>query len=196
MDRPSAVYAIESAPMSSPWGASDQIVVSGWYDGMVRVHDLRSSARTTANPTGGAPMSALLPTLSFSDPWSYEPIYSLACGGGSTAHIAAGSARHSVVAFWDIRSPGKGWSMHAPGNDSSPVYSLVVDGPRVFGANESRGFVLDFGMGVSEQTYPPIVPDTIRRRRGGVLGVDDGMKRIGKGGVGIYVTKYTHHKLA
>lgn len=197
MERSSAVYAIESAPQAAPWGASDQIVVSGWYDGVVRVHDLRSSSRTMTQTDTHTSAAALLPTLSFSDPWSYEPIYSVACGGGNMAHIAAGSARHSVVAFWDVRAPMKGWSVHAPGNDSSPVYSLVMDGSRVFGANESRGFVFDFGSGVSESTYPPIFPDVSpsnRRRRGIALEIDHGMRRQDKNSVGIYVTKYSHYR--
>lgn len=208
IERATAVYSIQSAPLSAPWGDSDQIVVSGWYDGVVRVHDLRSSTRTTidasfgsssasAHPSAPAPTSALVPVLFVSDPWSFEPIYSVACGGGSTAHIAAGSARHSVVSFWDVRAPARGWSVHAPGNDSSPVYSLLLDGARVFGANESRGFVFDFGMGACEQSYPPIIPDDLplgRRRRGRFVAPDDSMKRTEKGGVGVYVTKYTHYK--
>lgn len=201
-DRGTAVYSIQSAPLAAPWGDSDQIVVSGWYDGVVRVHDLRSSTRTTidpfvsAHPSAAAPPSALAPVLLVSDPWSFEPIYSVACGGGSAAHIAAGSARHSVVSFWDVRAPARGWSVHAPGNDASPVYSLVVDGARVHGANESRGFVFDFGMGACEEAYPPIVPDAlpVGRRRGRAVALEDNMKRTEKGGVGVYVTKYTHYK--
>ncbi|PSR70535.1 hypothetical protein PHLCEN_2v13574 [Hermanssonia centrifuga] len=185
----SAVYAITSAPPTSPWGGSDQIIVSGWYDGIVRVHDLRSSRRTISESS----TPSLLPTMTFADPWSFEPIYSLACGGGSASHIAAGSARHSVVAFWDIRASRKGWSVHAPGNDSSPVYSLIVDGSRVFGANESRGFVIDFGEGVTDATYPPIAvleaaPQT-RRGRGAWSLPIEGPK---KGSPGFYVTTYKH----
>ena len=204
---PPAVYDITSAPVSSPWGASDQIVVSGWYDGFVRVHDLRSSnaARTassssTPSPSSSdtSPITSLQPTLSFDDPWSLEPIYSISCGGGSGAHIAAGSARHSVLAFWDVRYAKKGWSVHAPGGDPSPVYSVVIDGPRVFGANQSRGFVLDFGPGVREETYPAVNvnvnaatgPRVRTRRRGGAG--DDDLKVLGPG---FYVTTYSHARL-
>ncbi|KAI0070256.1 hypothetical protein K474DRAFT_1776894 [Panus rudis PR-1116 ss-1] len=196
-DRPSAVYDITSAPIAAPWGGSDQIIVSGWYDGFVRVHDLRSSSRTRNDNSnaGGDSQYSLTPTLNLADPWSFEPIYSLSVGGGSSAHIAAGSARHSVLAFWDVRSPGKGWSVHAPGNDSSPVYSVVVDGPRVFGANQSRGFVLDFGPGVLEDTYPPVTihatptrPNARNQRQRS----EDGLRRLGKGSAGFYVTKYSH----
>ncbi|KAI0087804.1 hypothetical protein BDY19DRAFT_224799 [Irpex rosettiformis] len=197
----SAVYAIVRAPPSSPWGASHQIIVSGWYDGLVHVHDLRSSSRTPSSNDHSIP--SLLPTLTLADPWSYEPIYSLCSGGGSDAHVVAGSARHSVLAFWDVRSPNFGWSVHAPGNDSSPVYSVVMDGSRVFGANESRGFVLDFGGGVMEDTYPPIAHDPVptatnrnwRRGRVGSAGGDATLKKDTTNGPGFYVTKYNHGKL-
>lgn len=201
--RPSAVYAIDSAPPSSPWGSSDQIIVSGWYDGNVHVHDLRSSSRLfPVDPSPDRPSSSLIPVLTFADPWSYEPIYSLSCGGGSGAHIAAGSARHSVVAFWDVRKPTGGWSVHAPGNDSSPVYSVIIDGPRVFGANQSRGFVLDFGLGVQETTYPaldPQIPSQTHQRRPGRGSAryrlaDEDLKRSPKNPAGFYVTQYPHNR--
>lgn len=187
--RATAVYAISAAPPGYAWGASDQILASGWYDGIVRIYDLR----TRTYPTEDAP--SLAPCMVVSDPWSPEPIYSLSCGGGGGAHIAAGSARHSVVAFWDVRAPARGWSVHAPGNESSPVYSVVTDGARVFGANESRGFVFDFGGGVGERTYPEIAieePASITgrwRRTGG-----EQLKRAKDGGAGFYVTKYSHNK--
>lgn len=192
--RPTAVYAISSAPPACAWGASNQIVISGWYDGMVRVFDLRSPHRTTVHGH-----SSLLPSMAFCDPWSPEPIYSLSCGGGSASHIAAGSARHSVLAFWDVRSPAKGWSVHAPGNDSSPVYSVVMDGARVFGANESRGFVYDFGPGVTEETYPPVAVDPIPNARSNGRWrrtADDALKaqQAKVLGPGFYVTKYKHNK--
>ncbi|EPQ54462.1 hypothetical protein GLOTRDRAFT_121612 [Gloeophyllum trabeum ATCC 11539] len=183
-DRPrsSAVYGISTAPPSSPWGASEQILVSGWYDGKVRVHDLRSSTRvgggTSAQP------APLAPVLSIYDPWSFEPIYTLDCGGGASAHIAAGSARHSVVAFWDVRSPSSGWSVHAPGNDSSPVYSLILESSRLFGANQSRSFIYDFVPGVTPSTYPRLPVDR-----------NDGLQhKKDWDGVGYYVTKYPHSR--
>ncbi|TFK52600.1 hypothetical protein OE88DRAFT_1807484 [Heliocybe sulcata] len=182
--RSSAVYGICTAPSSSPWGASEQIIVSGWYDGKVRVHDLRSSSRVTGAPSGQpAPLS---PVMSFYDPWSFEPIYTLDCGGGSSSHIAAGSARHSVVAFWDVRAAARGWSVHAPGNDSSPVYSLILEGTRLFGANQSRSFIYDFGPGVTQSTYPHLPPD--RNERDGLQHKKDW------DGVGYYVTKYPHSR--
>ncbi|KAF9468518.1 hypothetical protein BDZ94DRAFT_1208626 [Collybia nuda] len=174
-----AVYGISRAPLASPWGSSPQILVAGWYDGQVRCYDLRSSSRMTGSAGGPAP---LRPVLSLSDPWSYEPIYSVSCGGGSASHIAAGSARHGVVSFWDVRAPRTGWSVHAPGNDPSPVYSVVLESSRLYGATQSRPFVYDFGPGVTPDTYPALPHGRI-----------DGLKRKkGSIGVGFYVTKYDH----
>ena len=178
-----AVYGISGIPPSGPWGGSNQVIVSGWYDGLVRVHDLRSSSRVSGmeSSTGLAP---LLPVLSLYDSWSFEPIYAVSCGGGSSSHIAAGSARHSVVAFWDVRSPSHGWSVHAPGNDSSPVYSIHLESSRLFGATQSRPFVYDFGPGVTHDTYPHFAARH-----------DDGLKHNkGKNSVGYYVTQYHHSR--
>ena len=122
----SAVYGISKAPLNAPWGSSPEIIISGWYDGQVRVHDLRSSLRDN-KAEGSSSLAPLKPVMCMADPWSFEPIYSVASGGGSSCHVGAGSARHGIVSFWDIRSPGKGWSVHAPGNDPSPVYSLLME---------------------------------------------------------------------
>jgi WD40 repeat protein len=169
LERPTAVYGIASAPPASPWGASDQIIVSGWFEGLVCVHDMRVS------PT---------PTLTFFDPWSFEPIYAVACGGGGGARIAAGSARHSVVAFWDVRAAARGgWSVHAPGNDSSPVYSIILESSRLFGATQSRPFVYDFGPTVNPETYPSLL---------GTRGKKDGLSYKGRDRIGFHVTKYDH----
>ena len=191
-ERVNAVFAVCAAPPACAWGASDQIIVSGWYDGNVRIFDLRSPVRTA-----NSPKPSLSPVMSICDPWSLEPVYSLACGGGSASHITAGAARHSVLAFWDVRSPIKGWSVHAPGNDSSPVYSVVMDGSRVFGANESRGFVYDFGPDVTEDTYPHVdlEPSSTSRRAGRWRkSIDDIQKKAKIEGPGFYVTTYKHNK--
>lgn len=176
--KPSAVYGICGAPPSAQYG-SEQVIVSGWYDGSVRVHDLRSSKRAIPFPGSSSP-APLLPVMSFHDPWSFEPIYSVATGGGSCNHIAAGSARHSVVAFWDVRFPTRGWSVHAPGNDVSPVYSIVLESTRLFGATQSRPFVYDFGSGVDRDTFPNVR-----------FNARDGLRQDG---VGFYVTKYKHSR--
>ncbi|KAJ3791161.1 hypothetical protein GGU10DRAFT_301445 [Lentinula aff. detonsa] len=180
----SAVYGICRSPLSSPWGASPQILISGWFDGVVRVHDLRSSLLTEHlsdnSNSSGIPTSAapLRPVMSLNDPWSIEPVYSVSSGGGACSHLAAGSARHSVVSFWDIRYPKSGWSVYAPGNDPSPVYSVVLESSRVFGATDSRPFVYDFGPNVTHDTYPQLTPSPGLKPRRSVPGY--------------YVTRYSH----
>jgi hypothetical protein len=139
----SAVYGITQAPLASPWGSSPQILVSGWYDGEVRCYDLRSCSRKSSTTDSKQP-TPLLPVLSLFDPMLVEPIYSVSCGGGSASHVAAGSARHGVISFWDLRFPSNGWSVYAPGNDPSPVYSVILESSRIFGVTQSRPFVYDF----------------------------------------------------
>ncbi|KAF8133769.1 hypothetical protein EV363DRAFT_1397183 [Boletus edulis] len=184
-NRPSAVYGIACAPPSSPLGPSEQIIVSGWYDGSVRIYDLRVSHHSQHFPT-----LELLPVLTLRDPWSPEPIYAVSCGGGNASFVAAGTARHSVVAFWDVRQPSQGWSVHGPGNDSSPVYSVVLESSRLFGATQSRPFVYDFGPGVTRDTYPPITPtgsNVAGRRR-----ITEDRLRLERNGIGYHVAKYSH----
>ncbi|KAH8822811.1 hypothetical protein DL96DRAFT_1533444 [Flagelloscypha sp. PMI_526] len=169
----SAVYAITNGPPCSPWGASPNVLASGWYDGYVRIHDLRTSATH-------------LPVYSTHDPWCYEPVYSLSLGGGSGCHIGAGLARHSVVAFWDIRGKdGSGWSVYPPGNDPSPVYDLVMEGSRVWGVTERRAFVLDFMLGEErlEEGWP-----SLERVRGDNLKLTNRKAQFGS----FYVTLYGH----
>ncbi|KAF9242517.1 hypothetical protein BU15DRAFT_72635 [Melanogaster broomeanus] len=190
--RPSAVYGITSALPSSPLGPSDQIIVSGWYDGAVRIHDLRASDHSLRS-TSSSSLPTLRPVLTLRDPWSPEPIYSVSCGGGSASFIAAGTARHSVVSFWDVRQPTRGWSVHAPGNDSSPVYSIVLESSRLFGATQSRPFVYDFGPGVTNDTYPSIAvrgasTSAVRGRAGST----DDRLTLKSNGIGYHVSKYSH----
>ncbi|KAE9392858.1 hypothetical protein BT96DRAFT_1023328 [Gymnopus androsaceus JB14] len=177
----SAVYGICRAPCSSPWGSSPQILISGWYDGQVRVHDLRSSSLTESYPNSGSDSGSpapLRPVMSLNDPWSIEPVYSVSSGGGASSYLGAGSARHSVVSFWDVRYPKAGWSVYAPGNDRSPVYSVLLESSRVFGATDSRPFVYDFGPNVTKDTYPQLSPSPGLRPR--------------RSNAGYYVTRYSH----
>lgn len=194
--RPSAVYGITCAPPSSPLGPSEQIVVSGWYDGSVRIYDLRVSSQRLTTPSS-APSSSpptLLPVLTLRDPWSPEPIYAVSCGGGSASFVAAGTARHSTVAFWDVRQPSRGWSVHAPGNDSSPVYSIVLESSRLFGATQSRPFVFDFGPGVTRDTYPPAIAPTGPNAVAGGRRIAEERLRLERNGIGYYVSKYSHRR--
>ncbi|KAF8555706.1 hypothetical protein OG21DRAFT_1410478 [Imleria badia] len=200
-NRPSAVYAITCAPPSSPLGPSEQIIVSGWYDGSVRIYDLRVSHHHHHHHhllpiPGSASLSSpptLLPVLTLQDPWSPEPIYAVSCGGGNASFVTAGTARHSVVAVWDVRQPSQGWSVHAPGNDSSPVYSIVLESSRLFGATQSRPFVYDFGPGVTRDTYPPIPPTGPNAVAGRRRVTEDRLK-LERDGIGYHVSKYSHRR--
>lgn len=158
-------------------GGSPEIIATGWFDGKVRVYDLRSSSRTlgTVEPLSNSSLPAsLTPVLTLSDSWrSFDPIYSLAARGemsdpqakaesraGGLPHqyhyLAAGSALHSVVCLWDVRRPSTGWSVYAPGGDRSPVYALRAEGSRIWGATQWRAFVLDFGSEAKDTIYPRV----------------------------------------
>jgi len=157
-----AVYGITGAPAGFPGGGSDQIIISSWYDGKIRAHDLRDAARSN-HPNGStSPDEPGIPTPLFPcqvllDPWTTaDAKYSVSAGGPGGACIASGSANHSVICLWDVRQPADGWSVHAPGNDRSPIYSLKLDYSRIWSANQSRACVIDFGPDVSLSTYPSL----------------------------------------
>ncbi|KAF7365076.1 F-box domain-containing protein [Mycena venus] len=195
----SAVYGICQGPPSSLWGSSPEVVVSGWYNGTVSIHDLRSSSRGCASDSSSP--APLRPVLTLVNSWSVEPIYSVSSGGGGGSYIAAGWARHSLVSLWDVRSPAGGFSVHAPGNDPSPVYSLILESSRLFGVTQTRPFVLDFvrapsttptlinsysdsqGPGITANTYP----DLGFSSRGFTH-----FNQKGADGFGYYVTTYLH----
>jgi hypothetical protein len=162
-----AAYAIAQPTVGAPWGSPDNIIISGWFDGVVRCYDLRSST-PGASSAEGDPVTRR-PILSLHDPWAYEAFYSVAFGGGANAHVAGGCARHSLVAFWDVRSargPRAGWSAYGLGGDgSSPVYALHLETSRLFGTTQSRAFAFDFGPDVAGDTYDPLPPPSAHRRR-------------------------------
>ncbi|KZT57155.1 hypothetical protein CALCODRAFT_483373 [Calocera cornea HHB12733] len=152
--RASAVYDICHASEGSIWAsASSDVLISGWYDGVTRLHDLRQKGRT--------------PCLSLHDPWDDSSVYSVAAGGGGSCHIASGSSRHGIVRLWDVRQPKAGWSAFSPGKDASPVYSIVMESSRLFGITEARAFVMDFDPHVHHTDYPatPIAEKVARRER-------------------------------
>ena len=179
----SAVFGVCTAPPSATWG-SDQVVVSGWYNGSVNVHDLRTSRRLR-DPHSPSSAPRLIPVLTFVEP-SVDPIYCVATGGGSSNCLAAGLARHGMVAFWDVRSRrSSGWSVYAPGNDASAVYSMVLESSRLFGVTQARPFVYDFGQGVVEDTHPPFRTSRAETR----------VLKKQEDGPGYYVTTWRHSHL-
>ena len=161
-----AVYSITgTTPRTFPWAtSSDQVVISGWFHGIISLHDLRCP--THNDSLGKGP--TLTPVLTMQDHLTLSPIYSLSSAG---AHIAAGSARNSLVHLYDVRSPRKGWSIYLPQGQgrstSSPVYSCLLESTRLWAATESRPFVVDFGK-VHERTFPPLIERNVMKRTDGL----------------------------
>ena len=87
----SSVYSILPLDTSSlSAGSSSAVFLSGWYNGSVKIHDLRSPAPHTAV---------------YADPVdTFSPIYSLLSIGRE--RIVAGTARHSLMKVFDLRMTG------------------------------------------------------------------------------------------
>ncbi|KAH7337013.1 hypothetical protein B0J17DRAFT_665834 [Rhizoctonia solani] len=138
----SACYALAHPP-----GTAQNLVLSGWHDGIVRMYDLRTGAVE----------------LTMQDPWSDSAVYCVGAGGGSGMHVVAGYSNHGMIAIFDIRAPTSGYTAYAPFSSLSPprprngltqVSSLHVEGARIFGTTPHLPFVLDFGPDVTQNTYP------------------------------------------
>lgn len=93
----SSVYSLTPiSPSAQAGGSTGDIFLSGWYDGAVRLHDMRSPASCTAiynDPIDGA-----------------SPVYSLLAFGRE--RFIAGGARHSILKIFDLRMAG-GKAYHA-----------------------------------------------------------------------------------
>lgn len=150
-----AVYAFSGLSSASPIGRPSDVLISGWYDGTVRLHDLRCKSTQ--------------PILTFVDPFANDPVYSVANGGGGGYTIAAGIARYGLVRLWDVRNARSaaaaaaagvaqkggpeedgldrsGHSLYGPGKDNSPVYGLQMEHDRLFGITDRRGWMLEFAV--------------------------------------------------
>lgn len=139
--RSAAVYALSTL--------SAHLLLSGWFDGTARIHDLRS-------PSGSKPV------IELRDPWAHDAIFSVSSSGPL---VGAGTARHGLVPLFDLRSPQTrltGWSVYAPGRaESSPVYGLQMEESRVFGLTRTRAFALDFSeAGEREGVFPELRGET------------------------------------
>ncbi|MCJ1341175.1 hypothetical protein MMC09_006471 [Bachmanniomyces sp. S44760] len=89
--RTNSVYPISPISSSSQAGGADgEIFLSGWYDGVVRLHDMRSPAQLTAKFTDSID--------------SESAIYSLLPLGQE--RFVAGGAKHSLMKVFDLRMPG------------------------------------------------------------------------------------------
>ncbi len=161
-DQPLSVYSLCRPPddtineVSPPWGSADQVIASGWYDGSVRFHDLRSNHR---NKQGH-----LLPVLKLHDrTGSGGALYCLVVGGGGGTRIVGGRANHGIISIWDLRNKNGaiynanepaindtafvtkgGWSIFPPESNWSSTYDLALEGSRIWGVGHQGPFLLDF----------------------------------------------------
>ncbi|KAH9839619.1 F-box domain protein [Teratosphaeria destructans] len=102
----SSVYPIVPLPASSASATEGNVFLSGAYDGIIRLHDLRSPREVEA---------------SYSDPTDDSAVYSLLPRGQET--LVAGTSRHSLLKTFDLRLGAKCYSYleassTLPGNDT------------------------------------------------------------------------------
>ncbi|OCL13811.1 hypothetical protein AOQ84DRAFT_332091 [Glonium stellatum] len=89
-DRNSSVYPIAPLPSSSQGGHTvGQVFLSGCYDGIIRLHDMRSPSAYES---------------SYWDPTNDSAIYSLQTQGRE--RLIAGASRHSMLKVFDLRVAG------------------------------------------------------------------------------------------
>jgi WD40 repeat protein len=208
--RRTSVYALCTPHALSTTLNPRSTLIAGYFDSTTRVYDLRSrhgpAGQSHSGGGGGGATEAgegsgAKAVMTFRDPLSDDPSYSVTSSGPHGAYVLTGSARHGAVRIWDVRnaaatavatqaagsgdgvgtgldhSPvvggesrrhdegvgavgssgsgsvrhsdrgyfgGRGRTMFSPGHDPSPVYSLVGEYSRVWGATDRRAFVLDF----------------------------------------------------
>lgn len=153
-----SVYSLAPIDTSSSVGrAEGDVFLSGAYDGLTCLHDLRSANSITAV---------------FRDPVdTFSPVYSLLPIG--TERFVAGGARHSILKVFDLRMPGgklyhaskhkrRDWNVFLRPKDNhsrrvteSPVYALSRPSqcsPTFFAGVEST--VLQFDMVSIMDEYP------------------------------------------
>ncbi|KAG8943033.1 hypothetical protein FRC04_003244 [Tulasnella sp. 424] len=161
-----APYAMCAPSPTAPFGSSSNIILSGWYDSHVLVHDLRVPP-TSLSSTSSASPAPLSPVLSFHDRFTDSAVYSLGMGGGSGSHIVAGMASHGVLEIFDARNPRRSWGLYSPGKTSASVYQLHVEGSRIWGLTD-RLFVVDMGPEAQGSDITPMLwvhhADSIRPR--------------------------------
>jgi WD40 repeat protein len=89
-ERTTSIYPVVPLPWTSTAGhTTGEVFLSGCYDGIIRVHDMRS--RSAFEST-------------YFDPADDCAIYSLQTLGRE--RLAAGSSRHSIIKFFDLRVAG------------------------------------------------------------------------------------------
>ncbi|KAJ8293258.1 hypothetical protein OF846_003291 [Rhodotorula toruloides] len=147
--RSTAVYAVTTPPVDSCGFLSpEQTLLAAFYDSTTRIYDLRvpppPSQVVSAwdQPRFERPSNEI---MRLADPWSDDPAFSLAVGGTAGSYVAVGTARNAAIRLFDVRQAASGGiTAFAPGRDRSPVYGLEMEGSRLWGVSEKRGFWLDF----------------------------------------------------
>ncbi|EOA91832.1 hypothetical protein ACJQWK_03781 [Exserohilum turcicum] len=126
--RPTSVYPILPIP-STAYGGSEQgnTFLSGGYDGLIRLHDMRS-------PRGFE--------QTFWDPTNDSPIYSLAAQG--VQRIVAGVALHSMIKVFDLRLSGSRpyHSVALPSSSSRRRTNTLIDNSKRHPSTISGGWNL------------------------------------------------------
>ena len=89
----SSVYPIVPLPPSHASSGDGQVFLSGAYDGIIRLHDLRSDQEVEG---------------AYIDPTDDSAIYSLLPRGRET--LVAGTSRHSLLKVFDLRLGSKAYS--------------------------------------------------------------------------------------
>lgn len=147
--RSTSVYGLTTPSLtSSPFAHPSQTLIATFFDSTTRIYDLRIAPPSSSSlPTSFDDDPSSRPAnevLRLSDPWSDDAGYAVSCGGPGGAYVAVGTARNANVRLFDVRSPRTGITAYAPEQDRSPVYSVAMEGSRIWGVTESRGFGLDW----------------------------------------------------
>ena len=130
-----SVYSIVPLPASGQAGESRDLILSGWYSGEVKLHDLRSP----------------LPLVTtYCDPIdATSAIYSL-CSFGHERFIAGG-ARHSVLKIFDLRMPGGKTYYAADLDHCSPEPALISPDACCKYHEESR-YTMDYNVYMTQDS--------------------------------------------
>jgi hypothetical protein len=128
--RKSAVYDVVSPEneMALPFsGDSSAFLLSAWFDGKARIHDLRvSGGGILTSGTDSWDSMRRRPVLEAYDPWVQSSLYS--CAWVGQGNIATGSSRHGMVSFYDTRMMGMTPHVSLPEMDASGIASSGSNG--------------------------------------------------------------------
>ncbi|TKA66458.1 hypothetical protein B0A49_09360 [Cryomyces minteri] len=152
----SSVYPIAPLPASSQAGyGSGQLFLTGGYDGIIRLHDLRSPSAHSAT---------------YQDPTDDSAVYSLQALGRE--RLVAGTARHNIMKVFDLRL-ASGRAYHYVDVGATSAYTLPdhlsvpradEEGPPLYGSSTQRRGG-DWNVFVSPRNQRPEQNSSWRTRR-------------------------------